>query len=279
MKYNKKSELNNKLFLIGLGLLSAIGVGVTAATTMVYNWSSDCFDYPINKPNYNVSMKNMLVDAEAASAEKGKKINANITVENSGEVPMLVRISYINSDKVFIEGIRDNSYQNLNRNSDGKVIDSDGNVVSYLDLSENITDSTTSSEWSAQVVENSNFVFNSDDGHYYYKGILKTNESVQHLDSVTLCSGSDSSGNEQIFHKTGDYDTTDWVSGSAPSGTTESGIKKVVTFGNSSPLKLNLTVAIETIQATDKNFKFFEIPADVTAAQMKEYWTRLGKNN
>lgn len=273
MKHKKQMKLSNKLFLIGLGLLFSVAVGTTVATSS-YISNLSYFDNIFTFRNYEVVLQNIVTDSEATAVVNGKYINADTIVENLGDMPVLVRISYVNSDKVAIGEYVDTVV--VKRNTDGQIIDSDGKVVELLDLTETITDSieNTESEWKAQVANSSDFE-RGGDGCYYYKGILNPGESIQHLDSVTLVSTCDSSAKEQTFYKTGDYDTTDWKSGSVPSGTTESGRKSVVTFGNSDPLKLHLAVVIETIQATDTNFNAIVLPENVTASTMKGYWDAL----
>ena len=269
-------KLSNKLFLIGLGLLFSVAVGTTVATSS-YISNLSYFDNIFTFRNYEVVLQNIVTDSEATAVVNGKYINADTIVENLGDMPVLVRISYVNSDKVAI-----GEYEQyvdtvvVKRNTDGQIIDSDGKVVELLDLTETITDSieNTESEWKAQVANSSDFE-RGGDGCYYYKGILNPGESIQHLDSVTLVSTCDSSAKEQTFYKTGDYDTTDWKSGSVPSGSTETGRKSVVTFGSADPLKLHLAVVIETIQATDTNFNAIVLPENVTASTMKGYWDAL----
>lgn len=276
MKHKKQMKLSNKLFLIGLGLLFSVAVGTTVATSS-YISNLSYFDNIFTFRNYEVVLQNIVTDSEATAVVNGKYINADTIVENLGDMPVLVRISYVNSDKVAI-----GEYEQyvdtvvVKRNTDGQIIDSDGKVVELLDLTETITDSieNTESEWKAQVANSSDFE-RGGDGCYYYKGILNPGESIQHLDSVTLVSTCDSSAKEQTFYKTGDYDTTDWKSGSVPSGSTETGRKSVVTFGSADPLKLHLAVVIETIQATDTNFNAIVLPENVTASTMKGYWDAL----
>ena len=272
MKYKKKMELSNKLFLIGLGLLSAVAVGTTFADTPHVS-TSGYFDNFYDFKGYHVYSETLVDANEASSAETGKAINADSIVENTGDVPVLVRMCYINSDK--IEGTQ-NDETNINRDKKGNIVDTEGNAVTLLDLSKDITDSigNTESKWHPEVAPNNKFE-RASDGYYYYKGILSKDQSVQHLDSVTLVSTCDSSAKEQTFYKTGDYDTTDWKSGSVPSGSTETGRKSVVTFGNSDPLKLHLAVVIETIQATDTNFNDIVLPENVTVSTMKGYWDAL----
>lgn len=274
MKHKKQMKLSNKLFLIGLGLLFSVAVGTTVATSS-YISNLSYFDNIFTFRNYEVVLQNIVTDSEATAVVNGKYINADTIVENLGDMPVLVRISYVNSDKVAI-GEYDVDTVVVKRNTDGQIIDSDGKVVELLDLTETITDSieNTESEWKAQVANSSDFE-RGGDGCYYYKGILNPGESIQHLDSVTLVSTCDSSAKEQTFYKTGDYDTTDWKSGSVPSGSTETGRKSVVTFGSADPLKLHLAVVIETIQATDTNFNAIVLPENVTASTMKGYWDAL----
>lgn len=276
MKHKKQMKLSNKLFLIGLGLLFSVAVGTTVATSS-YISNLSYFDNIFTFRNYEVVLQNIVTDSEATAVVNGKYINADTIVENLGDMPVLVRISYVNSDKVAI-GEYEQYFDTVvvKRNTDGQIIDSDGKVVELLDLTETITDSieNTESEWKAQVANSSDFE-RGGDGCYYYKGILNPGESIQHLDSVTLVSTCDSSAKEQTFYKTGDYDTTDWKSGSVPSGSTETGRKSVVTFGSADPLKLHLAVVIETIQATDTNFNAIVLPENVTASTMKGYWDAL----
>lgn len=285
MKHDKKPGLGNKLFLIGLGVLSAVGVVAAASSHMS---SLGCFDNIFMYRNYNVTMQNLVLDSEAAAAETNKELNAEVIVENTGDIPILTRISYINSDKVAV-GEYDKKTVVVNRNSEGKIIDSDEEVVELLDLDQTINgyvENTESGEnakssWKAKTLENSNFE-RGDDGCYYYKGILEKGDSVKHLDKVILESEivTYSPPQEQIFYKAGngveDYNNVGWES-DVPDDKTEIGRKSVVKFGSSPYCKLNLTVVIETIQAADADFvetkdKF---PQNPTAEIMKGYWDEL----
>lgn len=282
MKYKKKMELSNKLFLIGLGLLSAVAVGTTFAATPHVS-TSGYFDNFYDFKGYHIYAENLVDTNEASSAETGKEINADAIIENAGDIPVLVRISYLNvpADKVFTNGedcgAIDKSKLELIGGSDlggddpKDIVDESGTKVSYGST----TDYYTSAEWKIKFLNPDKFEYYRGDGCYYYKGILGAGQSIQHLDGVTLTSEVDSSAKEQTFYKTGDYDTTDWKSGSVPSGSTETGRKSVVTFGSSNPLKLNLAVVIETIQATDTNFNDIVLPGNVTASTMKGYWDAL----
>lgn len=294
MKHDKKLGLGNKLFLIGLGVLSAVGVVAAASSHMS---SLGCFDNIFMYRNYNVTMQNLVLDSEAAAAETNKELNAEVIVENTGDIPILTRISYINSDKVAIGEYDPYAFIGetvvVNRNEEGKIIDSDEEVVELLDLDQSIngyvgnteSDGNAKSSWKAKVVENSNFE-RGDDGCYYYKGILEKGDSVKHLDKVILESKivTYSPPQEQIFYKAGtgveDYDEASWESG-VSDDKTEIGRKSVVKFGSSPYCKLNLTVVIETIQATDANFVEIkdEFPQNPTAKTMKDYWDKLIAKN
>lgn len=282
MKYKKKMELSNKLFLIGLGLLSAVAVGTTFAATPHVS-TLGYFDNFYDFKGYHIYAENLVDTNEASSAETGKEINADAIIENAGDIPVLVRISYLNvpADEVFTNGedcgAIDKSKleliggSNLGGDDPKDIVDESGTKVSYGST----TDYYTSAEWKIKFLNPDKFEYYRGDGCYYYKGILGAGQSIQHLDGVTLTSEVDSSAKEQTFYKTGDYDTTDWKSGSVPSGSTETGRKSVVTFGSSNPLKLNLAVVIETIQATDTNFNDIVLPGNVTASTMKGYWDAL----
>ena len=286
MKHKKKLGLSNKLFLIGLGILSTVGV-VSAALPHIMHITGT-FDNIFQVMAYSVWTKNMVVDAEAAAAEKDKEINADVIIENAGDIPVFARISYFNlpANKVFTGStdcgaidrdalINETNMMggNLGGDSEKDIVDEDGTKVSYGST----TDEYTKAKWKIKFLNPDKFEYYRGDGCYYYKGILTTGEAIQHLKSVTLTSDVDSSTKEQTFYKTGEYDSTDWISGTAPSGTTESGIKKVVTFGSSDPLKLNLVVLVETIQATDADFNIIEKLSDdpPTASTMQAYWEAL----
>lgn len=282
MKYKKKMELSNKLFLIGLGLLSAVAVGTTFAATPHVS-TLGYFDNFYDFKGYHIYAENLVDTNEASSAETGKEINADAIIENAGDIPVLVRISYLNvpADKVFTNNedcgaIDKSKLVGLAGKNFGEVEIKDGNGKGTGVADGTIRDYYTGANWSVRFKNCDKFEYYRGDGCYYYKGILGARQSIQHLDGVTLTSEVDSSTKEQTFYKTGDYDTTDWKSGSVPSGSTETGRKSVVTFGSADPLKLHLAVVIETIQATDTNFNAIEkLPVNPTASTMQGYWNDL----
>ncbi len=281
MKHKKKLGLSNKLFLIGLGILSTVGV-VSAALPHIMHITGT-FDNIFQIMAYSVWTKNMVVDAEAAAAEKDKEINADVIIENAGDIPVFARISYFNvpGDKVFTDGtdcgaIDKSKLVGLVGKNFGEVEIKDGDGKGTGVADGKIRDYYTGANWNVKFLNPDKFEYYGGDGCYYYKGILTTGEAIQHLKSVTLTSDVDSSTKEQTFYKTGEYDSNDWISGTVPSGTTESGIKKVVTFGSSDPLKLNLVVLVETVQATDADFNIIEtLPDNPTASTMQAYWEDL----
>lgn len=287
MKHKKKMELSNKLFLIGLGLISAVAVGTTAATKS-YISSLSSFDNFYDLKGYHVYAENMVDVNEAASAVTGTAINADTIIRNTGDIPVLVRISYFNlpasevftndadcgpvDRKALINKVEENKGLNL-----GEVELKDGSGNGTGIIAGKLTDGSTKAEWSLELANSNKFSYYGDDGCYYYKGILGSNQSIQHLDSVTLLSESAGfSAVEKTYYQTDTYSDDGWVEGTTPDGQTETGRKSAAILVSANPLKLNLVVLVETIQATDANFNTIEkLPENPTASTMQGYWNVL----
>ena len=286
MKRKKKVGLNNKFFWAGLGVLAVVGVvGFATELNSVAN-STHEFDNVYTYKSYNVDLKSIINEEEAANAELGKPINSDLVVRNTGDIPMLVRIAYINSDKIIREeGTWSITYK-IEKNADGKIIDQDGNPVKGMNFSGGtVTDEKTGSEWKVEIDNSDKFIYCDADGFYYYKGVLTSSESIQHLSGVTLnASGSQStSGSSFRTWEQNNYSKTSsdsgWNSNSTPGDDFDTSVKKEIKEVTSpaGEDQLSLTAVIETVQAVDiksgADLTNDTFPADI--AGISALWNKL----
>ena len=224
MKHKKKVSLNNKFFWAGLGVLAVVGVvGFATELNSVAN-SAHEFDNVYTYKSYNVDLKNIINEEEAANMEPGKPINADLVVRNTGDIPMLVRIKY--TDRFDEKG---NPVVGMNVGDDygkGEV----GSAENYND----------GSKWDIYFAENNDFWFSRYSCHYYYAHVLQPGEEIKHLDKICL------QPVKQDYYRTDTDNTLNWVD--SP-GTTITGVKKQIKSGGT----FKLAATIETVQAIDPN--------------------------
>lgn len=277
MKYKKKFGLNDKLFWAGLGVLAIVGVVGFASDIKGVISTSHEFNNEYTYKGYNVDIKSMVNEDEAANVEIGKETGADLIIRNTADTPMLVRIAYVNSDQV----IHDVWYRlSIEKNSEGKIIDQSGKVlkgVKFLSTGgvwkkEDEKEIVSFKNWYMRTNNDDKFVYCEDDGFYYYTGVLTSSNSIQHLAGVTLKestsqSSSDSSSKESTSQSSSDsssgsweqniYSKTttnsDWTSTSSPGEDFETSIKKETKLLDvpAGKDKLTLSSIIETVQAID----------------------------
>lgn len=225
MKHKKKVSLNNKFFWAGLGVLAVVGVvGFATELNSVAN-SAHEFDNVYTYKSYNVDLKNIINEEEAANMEPGKPINADLVVRNTGDIPMLVRIKY--TDRFDEKG---NPVGGMNFGDEyGK-----GEVGS--------AENDDGSKWDIYFAENNDFWLNRKTCHYYYAHVLQPGEEIKHLDKICL------QPVKQDYYRTTTDNTIEW---SDSPGTTITGVKKQLS--NESQKAFKLSATIETVQAIDPN--------------------------
>lgn len=226
MKHKKKVSLNNKFFWAGLGVLAVVGVvGFATELNSVAN-SAHEFDNVYTYKSYNVDLKNIINEEEAAKMEPGKPINADLVVRNTGDIPMLVRIKY--TDYFDEEGNPVGGRNFGDEYGKGEV----GSAENYVDRS----------KWDIYFAENNDFWLSRMTCHYYYAHVLQPGEEIKHLDKICL------QPVKQDYYRTTTDNTIEW---SDSPGTTITGVKKQLI--NESQKALKLSATIETVQAIDPN--------------------------
>lgn len=248
---NKKQMSNKKKFWVGMSALAAVGI-ITA--TVAYFKSSHIYDpNSYQTRDYSVETQNIIDEGTAATLYSGQTVNTDVTVENKGEVPILTRISYFDTNKAVSEG---NSAKGENLST------------SYP---------TNDVPYKFNLVEGAEgkFLYNSEDGCYYYKGILDTAsgegvKKVQHLDSVT-CNSANADFNYSGSREFLQGDDT-WGDNTAGRGS-----RQTTTFTGKD---FSMKVVIETVQATgaDGNPLESSVVSGADAATLKGYWTAMNIN-
>lgn len=246
---NKKHMSNKKKFWVGMSALAAVGI-ITA--TVAYFQSIHPYDpNSYQTRDYSVETQNIIDEGTAATLYSGQTVNTDVTVENKGEVPILTRIAYYDSNKAVSES-------NPAKGEDLLTSYPTNDVPYTFHLDESTKDK---------------FLYNSADGCYYYKGILDTAsgagvKKVKHLDSVT-CTSDNADANISSRH---DYLQGDnsWGAGSAGKGS-----RQTTTFTGKD---FNMKVVIETVQATgaDGNPLKSDVVSGADAATLKGYWKDVG---
>lgn len=247
---NKKHMSNKKKFWVGMSALAAVGV-ITA--TVAYFQSSHLYDpNSYQTRDYSVETQNIIDEGTAATLYSGQTVNTDVTVENKGEVPILTRISYFDTNKA-VSASNPAKGENLSTYPT--------NDVPY--------------KFNLPTGVEENFLYNSEDGCYYYKGILDTAsgagvKKVQHLDSVTCIS------ENADTHESGDHEflqeDNSWGKTTAGRGSRQTTLFKGKDF--------SMKVVIETVQATgaDGNPLKSDVVSGADAATLKGYWTAMNIN-
>lgn len=255
-----------KRFWIGMG---ACAVVTFITATIAYFSSSHTFNNKFSS-NYSVETYN-LVDKDAAmNVWPGETIDSNLIVKNTGDAPIFVRIKYQRSNK-------------LNDKGD-KVDFSEKNLVS-VDLS--AIDGSVS-----YIVQNSDkFLYNSEDGYYYYKGVLGSAQEIQHLDGITFNNKVSSEVEQKAipveelapsYLQSEDADINDDKNYST--GEDKGfGTKKLYSGTVVPSVYMGLRACVETVQATNadgtpiEDAKVKDIEDTQEAGSIKSYWTELKK--
>lgn len=242
---NKKQMSNKKKFWVGMSALAAVGI-ITA--TVAYFQSIHPYDpNSYQTRDYSVETQNIIDEDTAATLYSGQTVNTDVTVENKGEVPILTRIAYYDSNKAVSES-------NPAKGEELLTSYPTNDVPYTFHLDESTKDK---------------FLYNSADGCYYYKGVLtNTDGVVKHLDSVT-CTSANADANISSSHKFLQGDDT-WGDNTARRGS-----KQVTEFTGKD---FSMKVVIETVQATDTdgNPLKSDVVSSADAATLKGYWKDVG---
>lgn len=246
---NKKQMSNKKKFWVGMSALAAVGI-ITA--TVAYFQSIHPYDpNSYQTRDYSVETQNIIDEGTAATLYSGQTVNTDVTVENKGEVPILTRIAYYDSNKAV----------------------SEGNTAKGENLSTSYPTNDVPYKFNLVAGAEDKFLYNDTDGCYYYKGILDTAsgegvKKVQHLDSVT-CNSANADFNYSGSHEFLQGDDT-WGAGSAGRGS-----RQVTEFTGKD---FSMKVVIETVQATDADGNPLgnDVVSGANAATLKGYWKDVG---
>lgn len=254
---NKKQMSNKKKFWVGMSALAAVGA-ITA--TVAWFTSSHQFVNEFHTPRYSIVTQELFNKEAAANVYPGETVEADVSVTNTGDMPVLVRIKYIKKDTV--------TYGDKGYPED----------VAGLDSATGINLGTLSDGWTVNYDGNNKFEFVASDGCYYYKGILKgsgggeiTPENIAaHIDSLQIVS------DYNYTNDTYDYrDSNNAWSSASGTGTRESNTgEKITTSQSDSALKdVNVKAVVETIQATDQSGN--ELTNMDTAQKVHDAWDQL----
>lgn len=248
----KKKMTNKKKFWIGMSSLAAVGV---IAATVAYFGSRTGFNPDKLKAlGYSVTAQKLLDTESAKNMYNGKQIDADVTVENNGDMPVLTRITYNLEDKdastsVYGAELTNTTLKPLVPSFYESV---EGNKFGYL----------AAREGKGEV------------GCYYYKGMLNKDGIAKHLKTLALTGYDDTNSNSTFSVQKTDGQ---WTSENIGSITEKKGEKSVYTY---SGLNKELQVVVETIQATDKDGALLtednlKDNGEITAEKVRDAWDNL----
>lgn len=224
-----KRENKNKKKLAGIvGLLAVTLIG----GTMAYYSSSLSVDNILKTKAYGNELVEKFTPED--DWQPGAEVNKDVAVKNTGDYPLLARVTWSETWK--------------KANGDNETVT----------LKEEKADSEKS-QVIKKIVEENNWVFDAEDGYYYYNGTIAEDGSVQFLDSITLKDNVDMTGNatKKYYYYEGDTEPTDdseWTEVNEESEIPDTAkYKKVVSvpatdsYGNA---EYTLTITTEVLQAT-----------------------------
>lgn len=236
----KKKMTNKKKFWIGMSSLAAIGA-ITA--TVAYFTSSHSFNKDTLKSlGYSVTAQKLLDSEAAKKMYKDQILDAQVSVTNNEDMPVLTRITY-----------------NLTDNSGETPTTMSGVELTNENLKPLVPEFYSEAE-------GNKFGYNESDGYYYYQGILTKSATAKHLKSLSLTGWDENNSSQAFKYKNADGE---WVD-KKPSGNIL-GEQSTHTY---SGLNKELQVIIETTQATD--FKGNVLSADrlTSASAVADAWDK-----
>ena len=246
----KKKMTNKKKFWIGMASLAAVGI---ITTTVAYFTAQHTFQPDILKGlGYNVTFTKLLDSDAVKKMVDGQVLNADVTVANNDETPILARITY--------------KWTGPYKNAEG------GELQTVRDATVKLED-LQSLGFGFSFVDNNNFEYGND-GKYYYKGIIKNGSTVQHLDEISYSSASDYSISTKYTDKSNPGEL-DWSNEIVSS---KKGEQATYTIGS---VEGTLTVVVETFQATNRDGVFLteeslkDGSSEITLAKVEEAWSNF----
>lgn len=240
----KKKMTNKKKFWIGMSSLAAVGV-ITATVAYFSSWHVFQPD-TLKSLGYSVSATKLLDPTAVNNVLENKDVDAKVKVKNEEGDPILARITYY-----------------WKKSGDESV-----GPGTAFELNNAETD-LKKAGWNFEFFDNK-FLFNSTDKSYYYQGTIGSGEEVQHLSRISYTSGEEYGNNKEYTTDSGRTWESEVVG-------TANGEKQTYYLGKS--VDGELTVIVETIQATDKDNAALTVPESATAENLKGYWKELGKEN
>ena len=254
--------------------------------TVAYFSSSHIFTDLFKTVEYKIETRSMVDADKAANMWPGQTLDSDLFVANTGGCPVLVRIRYLAATGDSEATLKNNLDAQVNGNEIKDVVGIKlGDGVSYEStfVTAKYTFGLISTDENGDTSNlTSSMLYNSDEGCYYYRGILQPGEEIQHIDTVTLSSSvADGVSSEDLYTKSSgeayfDENYTPVTEGSE-NQVYEGLYASTSENGASNPIMVRAYV--ETIQATDENGNYLNT-TDVQNAgvsTLKGYWTALGK--
>lgn len=247
--------------------------------TVAYFSSSHIFTDLFKNVEYKIETRSMVDSDKAANMWPGQVLDSELFVKNTGERPVLVRIRYLAATGDSEEALK----QNLDRQVENKEIKD----VVGINLSNGVKSegAYVTAKYTFGLIgsdENGDMIYNSDDGCYYYKGILNPGGEIQHMDTVTLSYAfKNSATNEDLYTESSgeayfDENYTRVTTKESENQVYE-GLYATTQSNMSEPIMIRAYV--ETIQATDENGNYLDsgTVGDDNVGDLKDYWTKLNK--
>lgn len=253
--------------------------------TVAYFSSSHIFTDLFKTVEYKIETRSMVDSDKAANMWPGQVLDSELFVKNTGERPVLVRIRYLAATGDSEEALK----QNLDRQVENKEIKD----VVGINLSNGVKSegSYVTAKYTFGLIstdENgdtsnltSSMLYNSDEGCYYYRGILQPGDEIQHIDTVKLSyEFKNGNSNENLYTESSgeaSFDENYTRVTKESENQVYEGLYATTQSNMSEPIMIRAYV--ETIQATDENGNYLDsgTVGDDNVGDLKDYWTKLNK--
>ena len=237
-----------KKLLIAAGLVLVIAIGGVFA----YFNQTLSVDNPFDTGKYDSELTEDFNPGDGENWEPGSEVNKDVEVNNTGDYDLIVRVKFDEKWVNKTSGDQIKSLSGLNENvaqesSNDGLVDNDGSVV-------------------VKNLLKKNWVYNDNDGYWYYKKNLAAGESTgKFLDSVKLLENADmgrytvtnyytTAADKPAADEIGDDPATTWVAytGNMPKEAKHNMTKTALDPNASGYGDANytLTITAQTVQAT-----------------------------